>query len=135
MQRRQILLGATAVLSSFAGCLGIIRSEGSLREITVDLTNADDQARTFHFALEAQEGMLDWESHRVDAGVNKEVQIPLDENVSPVALHGVVADFSGSVDVLGVDNLEEDYCLRFNFRALRPSDEHTQIAFVADTRC
>jgi hypothetical protein len=37
----------------------------------------------------------------------------IDEDISPVALHGAVEDFAGSVDILGVDNLNEDYCLRF----------------------
>jgi len=39
----------------------------------------------------------------------------IDEDVSPVALRAAVEDFAGSVDILGVDNVNEDYCLRFQF--------------------
>lgn len=135
MQRRQIIIGTTAVFSGFAGCLGAIRSNGSLREVTVELTNTNDQARTFHFALETEAGMLDWESRRIEAGDTEEASIKPNEQVSPIALHGAVDDFVGSVDVLGVDDLDEDYCLQFNFRASDPVDDQLNILFVADTRC
>jgi hypothetical protein len=58
-----------------------------------------------------------------------------DEDVSPVALHGVVEDFAGSVDILGVDDLDENYCLQFHFWYSHPSDEQPQLAQVADIQC
>jgi hypothetical protein len=133
VQRRHVLLGATAVVSGLAGCIGSFTSDGSLREVNVELQNTTTRARTFHLALETEDGMLDWESHTIDEGVNERVTISPDEDVSPVALHGVVDDFAGSVDILGVDNLDEDYCLRFDF--WYPTDERPQIAQVADTEC
>jgi len=135
MQRRQAFLGVTALTAGFAGCLGTIRSDGSLREASVELVNADDRTRTFHVALETADGMLDWESSRVDAGTSEAAAITPDEAVPPVALHGAVADFSGSVDVLGVDDLDEDYCLRFRFRASGPGEDRPELSFVADTEC
>lgn len=135
MQRRQVLLAATATLSGFTGCISPFVSDGSLRDVNVELRNADDRARTFHLALETEAGVLDWESHRVDVGTDEQVTITPDEDVAPVALHGVVEEFAGSVDILGVDDLDEGYCLRFHFWHAHPSDERPQLAHVADTEC
>ncbi|OLZ39285.1 hypothetical protein A6E15_17970 [Natrinema saccharevitans] len=135
MQRRQVLLGATAVVSGFTGCIGSFTSAGSLREVNVELRNADDRARTFHLTLETEAGVLDWESHHIDADVDKRVTMTPNEEVSPVALHGAVEDFAGSVDILGVDDLDEDYCLRFHFWSAHPSDERPQMGQVADIEC
>ncbi|MGQ3330476.1 hypothetical protein [Halorubrum sp. FL23] len=135
MQRRHALLGATAVLSGLTGCIGSFTSTVSLREVTIELRNPDDRARTFHYALETEDGMMDWESHRVDPDSDEEVTVTLDKIISPVALHGAVKDFAGSVNILGVDDLEEDYCLRFHFWSSHPSDERPQMALVADIEC
>ncbi|WP_049908700.1 MULTISPECIES: hypothetical protein [Halorubrum] len=135
MRRRQALLGTTAVLSGLAGCAGQFASDGSLREVAVELTNTDDQARTFHLALETESGMLDWQSHRTDAGVTERVTITPSGDASPVALHGSVEEFAGSVNILGVDDLDEDYCLRFNFWYEHPADERPQLAQVTDIEC
>ena len=135
VQRRHALLSATAVLSGFSGCIAPFTSDGSLSEVSVELRNADDGARTFHLALETEAGMLDWGSHRVDAGVDELVTMAPDEDISPVALHGVVEDFAGSVDILGVDDLDENYCLQFHFWYSHPSDEQPQLAQVADIEC
>lgn len=135
VQRRQVLLGATATLSGLTGCIAPFTSVGSLREVNVELRNADDRARTFHLALETESGVLEWESYRVTVGVNERVTMTLSEDVSPVALHGAVEDFAGSVDILGVDDLEKDYCLRFHFWYAHPNDERPQLAQVADIEC
>lgn len=135
MQRRHALLAATAVLSGFSGCIAPFTSSGSLREVSVELRNADDGARTFHLALETEAGMLDWNSHHVDTGVDELVTMAPDEDISPVALHAAVEDFAGSVDILGVDDLDENYCLQFHFWYSHPSDERPQLAQVADIEC
>ncbi|UVE52209.1 hypothetical protein KU306_16515 (plasmid) [Haloferax larsenii] len=135
MQRRHALLAATAALSGFTGCIAPFTSSGFLKEVSVKLWNADDRARTFHLALETEAGMLDWESHHIDAGADELVTIAPDEDVSPVALHGAVEDFAGSVDVLGVDDLDEDYCLQFDFSYLHPTDKRPQLAMIADIEC
>ncbi len=79
--------------------------------------------------------MLDWKSHHTDASVNEQVTITPDEDVSPVALHGAVGDFAGSVNILGVGELDEDYCLRFHFWYAHPADERPQLAQAADIEC
>jgi len=135
VQRRQALLGAVATLSGVSGCIAPFTSDGSLTEVNVELRNTDDEARTFHLALETDGGMLDWESHRVDADVNMPVTMAPAEDVSPVALHGVVEEFAGSVEILGVDDLDENYCLQFHFWFSHPSDERPQLAQVADIEC
>ena len=135
MRRRHALLASTAVLSGFSGCIAPFTPDGSLTEVNVELRNADDKARTFHLALETEAGMLDWESYRVDAGVDELVTVVPSEDVSPLALHGVVEDFSGRVDIIGVDDLNENYCLQFHFWYSHPSDERPQLAQVADIEC
>ncbi|ELZ88263.1 lipoprotein [Haloferax elongans ATCC BAA-1513] len=65
MQRRHALLSAAAALAGVSGCLSPFTSDSSLTEVTVDLQNANDRARTFHLALETTTGMLDWDSYRV----------------------------------------------------------------------
>jgi hypothetical protein len=135
MQRRHVLLGATAVLSGLTGCIGSFTSNGSLREVTIELRNPGDRARTFHYALETEAGMTGWDSHRVGSDADEEVTVTPDDVVSPVALHGAVDDFSGSVDVVGVDGLEESYCLRVHFWSSHPNDERPQMALAADIEC
>jgi len=135
VKRRHALLGSIAALSGLSGCIAPFTSDGSLTEVNVELRNADDEARTFHLALETEAGMLDWESSRVDAGVDELVTVVPSENVSPLALHGVVEDFAGSVDIIGVNDLNENYCLQFHFWYSHPSDERPQLAQVADIEC
>jgi hypothetical protein len=135
VQRRQVLLGATVAVSGFAGCTVPFTSDSSLSEVTVELRNTADKARTFHVALETDGGVLDWESHRVDASSDERVTMTPSEEVVPVALHGAVGEFAGSVDIVGVDDLAGDYCLRFHFWDAHPSDEQPQLAQVADIDC
>ena len=135
MQRRHALLASVAALSGLSGCIAPFTSDGSLREVNVELRNADDEARTFHLALETEAGMLDWESYRVDAGAAELVTVAPSETVSPLALHGAVEDFAGSVDIIGVDDITENYCLQFHFWYSHPSDERPQLAQVADIEC
>ncbi|ELZ88264.1 hypothetical protein C453_01770 [Haloferax elongans ATCC BAA-1513] len=71
----------------------------------------------------------------MSAGVAEEVTVVPSEDVSPVALHGVVEDFAGSVDIIGVDDLNQNYCLQFHFWYSHPSDERPQLALVADIEC
>jgi len=135
VKRRQALLGTTAVLSGITGCLGLSSSDGTLREVYVELRNASEQTQTFHLALETEAGVRDWESHHIDAGGNEEVTIPLDGDVSLVALHGAVDDFAGSVDNLDVDGPDGEHCLHFQFDYTHPPNDTPQIAQVADTVC
>ena len=63
--------------------------------MNVELLISPEQRRTFHLALEMESGMLDWESHPVDAGANGPVTLTPDDETSLVALHGAVNDFLG----------------------------------------
>ena len=136
MQRRQAHLGTTAVLSGISGSLGLSTSDSSLREVNVELLNGAEQAHTFHLALETESGMLDWESHHIDAGGDDEVTITPNGDVSLVALHGAVNAFAGSVDNLDRDGPDREYCLQFQFIYMDSStDEDAQMAQIADIEC
>ena len=135
MKRRQALLGTTAVLSGLTGCLGLSMSDSSLREVNVELLNTTEQAQTFHLALETETGVLDWESHYIDAGVDEEITITVDGDRSLVALHGAVNNFAGSVSNLDPDGPDGEYCLHFQFNYTHPIEENPEMAQVADIEC
>jgi len=103
--------------------------------VNVELLNATEQRQTFHLALETGSGMLDWESHPVDAGVDEAVTLTPDGATSLVAVHGAVNDFSGSVSNLDPDGPDGEYCLHFRFQYPRSMDEDPQLAQIADIHC
>ena len=134
--RRETLLTAGTLLSStFAGCLDTFRTSGSLQEVQVELHNGNDEPHTFHLALELESEIMEWESYSVDAETAKPVVITPPEDSSPVALHGTVDDFAADVEFLGVDNIDEDYCLQVNFWYQLDDGEFTELAQSADIRC
>lgn len=103
--------------------------------MNVELLNPTEQARTFHLALEAEAGILDWESHHIDAGADEEVIIKLNGEISLVALHGAFNEFAGSVNNLDPDGPGSEYCLQFQFYYTQSMDEGPQISQVADIEC
>ena len=134
--RRETLLTAGTLLSAtFAGCLDIFRTSGSLQEVQVELHNGDDESHMFHLTLELESEIMDWESYSVDAETAKPVVITPPENSSPVALHGAVDDFVADVEFLGVDNIDEEYCLHASFYHRLDDGERTQITQSADIEC
>jgi len=103
--------------------------------MNVELLNPTEQARTFHLALETEAGMLDWESHQIDAAADEEVTTTLNGELSLVALHGAVNEFAGSVSNLDPDAPGSEYCLQFQFYYIQSMDEDPQISQVADIEC
>lgn len=134
--RRETLLTAGTLLSStLVGCLDTFRTSGSLQEVQVELHNGNDESHTFHLALELESEIMEWESYSVDAETAKPVVITPPEDSSAVALHGAVDDFAADVEFLGVDNIDEDYCLHASFYYRLDDGEYTQLAQSADIRC
>ncbi|QCS42531.1 hypothetical protein [Natrinema versiforme] len=134
-RRETLLAGGTLLSSTFAGCLDTFRTTGSLQEVQVDLHNGDDETHTFHLALELETEIMEWESYSVDAETAKQVVITPLEDSSPVALHGTVDDFADDVEFLGVDGLDEDFCLQVSFWYQLGNGQLTQLAQSADIRC
>lgn len=134
--RRETLVAVGTLLSStFTGCLDTFRTIGSLREVHVDLHNGDDETHTFHLALELESKIMEWESYAVDAETTKPVVITPPEDSSPVALHGAVADFAADVEFIGVDDVDEDFCLQISFWYQLDNGESGEFAQSADIRC
>ncbi|WP_252698244.1 hypothetical protein [Natronosalvus vescus] len=126
-----------AVISStLAGCLDILETDGSVQEVIVDLRNAEsDESHTFHLALELENEIMDWESHTVASGTDELVTIDPSGDTSPVGLHGVVDDFADDIRFFGIDDVEEDFCLRLNFWSSHPIRERPLIDQLADIEC
>ncbi|ADD06866.1 uncharacterized protein Nmag_3316 [Natrialba magadii ATCC 43099] len=134
--RREALLTAGPLLSStLAGCLDTFRTSGSLQEVQVELHNGNGEPHTFHLALELESEIMEWESYSVDTETAKSVVMTPPEDSSPVALHGAVDDFAADVEFLGVDNIDEDYCLHTSFYYRLDDGDRTQLAQSADIRC
>lgn len=134
-RRETLLAGGTLLSSTFAGCLDPFRTTGSLQEVHVDLHNGDDETHTFHVALELESETMDWESYSVDTETSKQVVITPPEDSSPVALHGAVDDFSADVEFMGVNDVDEDFCLQVSFWYQLDSGRLTELAQSADIQC
>ena len=134
-RRETLLAGGPLLSSTFAGCLDTFRTTGSLQEVHVDLHNGDDETHTFHVALELESEIMDWESYAVDAETSKQVVITPPTDSSPVALHGAVDDFAADVEFIGVDDVDEDFCLEVSFWYLLNSGRLTELAQSADIQC
>lgn len=72
LSRRRFALCSAALLSGIAGCAGFrsddSQREQSLEEVHLELVNLTDETRTFHFALEATDGLGEWHTFTVDPG-------------------------------------------------------------------
>lgn len=134
-RRETLLAGGILLNSTFAGCLDTFRTTGSLQEVRVKLHNGDDKAHTFHLALELESETMEWESYSIDAETANPVVITPPENSSPVALHGAVNDFADDVELMGVDDVDGDFCLHVAFWYRLDNGEFTELAQSADFEC
>lgn len=134
-RRKALVAGGTLLNLTFAGCLDTFRTTGSIQEVQVDLHNGDNETHAFHLALELENRIMEWESYSVDAETAKQAVITPPEDSSPVALHGVADDFADAVEFHGVDDADEDYCLKVSFWYQLENGEFTKLAQSADIRC
>ena len=110
-RRKTLLAGGTLLLSTFAGCLDTSRTTGSFQQVRVELHNGDYETHTFHFALELESGVMEWESNSVGAESAITCVITPPEDSFPVALHATVDEFAHDYQIWGIDT-DEDYCVK-----------------------
>lgn len=110
--RRQFAICSAALLSGFAGCSGVINSE-SLQEIHLDLWNRTDTSLTFHFVLEATNGLGQWREFTLDSDVERRVVFQPVSERKWSGYHAVTEDKQVSGTLLGQG--EERTCLQLNY--------------------
>lgn len=89
----------------------------------------------FHLALVLESETMEWESYSLDIETTKSVLVTPSEDSSPIALHGAVDDFADGVEFIGVDDVDEDFCLHVSFWYQLDNGEPAQLALSADIRC
>jgi len=134
-RREALVVGGTLLSSTFAGCLDTFRTAGALQEVRIDFHNGDEETHTFHVALELESEIMEWESYSVNAKTERPVTITSPEDSSPVALHGAIDDFADNLEFIGLNNLDEDFCLQVSFWYRLGDGERTRIAASSDIRC
>ena len=70
--RRRFALCSAGLLSGIAGCTAFQSDDSqrdqSLEEVHLELVNLTNETRTFHFALEATDGLGQWHTYTADPG-------------------------------------------------------------------
>ena len=134
-RRETLLVGSSVLISTLAGCLRAPGSTAPLLEVRIDLNNSSDETQTFHLALETEDGLHSWESYTVPGGTNETVVLDPPENSTPTALHGVIGEFADDIQFVGLNNVDDDFCLNMVFWYDGPSARGTMIAQSSDIRC
>ncbi len=114
-RRKALLTGGGLLSSSFAGCLDVLGTDASVREVSVLLDNRGDTPQTFTFALELEAERLDRDSRTVEAKDNKVITIDPPDDSFPVAFYGSVGDVESTLEFDDLNDLEEDFCLYLYF--------------------
>lgn len=136
LTRRSVLIaGSSLGVTATAGCLSGLFGSATLREVRVELHNSDGESHTFHVALETESGMLTWKSRTVGPDERETVIIEPDGKVDPIALHGTVSNFAGQVELIGLDSVDQDYCLHLEFFYEYPGRGEPEILYSSDIRC
>lgn len=128
--RRDVLLaGSTSTL--LAGCTRSSDSPANIVELEIVLGNGQDKTLTFQFALETADGVGRWSSREVKPGKRKSVSVAPPKKRDLVAIHGAVAGYSVSQELLPYDSASVCPKLLIEYGA---ADEPT-ILQSTDVRC
>lgn len=134
--RRNVLItGGSLGVSSLAGCLDTLRSDPSVREVNVLFDNGGNASQTFRFALETDEGMLEWESRTLDPESSEPVTIDLPTDSTPVAFHGTINDRERIVEFDNLDASKDEVCLYLYFRYQRSPWNEVEITRDPENEC
>ena len=113
LTRRRFAFCGVALLSGLGGC-GDVLGNDPLREVHLALSNRTDDHQTFHFALEASDGLGGWHDFSLDAGANQQVVVEPDTDREWLGYHAVADDKQVSGTLLG--QAEERTCLQLDYR-------------------
>ncbi|WP_227353189.1 hypothetical protein [Haladaptatus salinisoli] len=114
--RRRFLLGGVSTVAPFSGCTRFGDGAATVAELEVEFVNGTNVRQMFHFAVEAAEGLGEWESRDVAPETRESVVREPPGGYDPVAIHGVVDDHPTSGELVGVGGGETGgVCLRVLF--------------------
>ncbi|MBZ6495917.1 hypothetical protein [Natrinema longum] len=111
--RRRFALASAVSLLGTAGCSGSVDAD-SLQEVHLVLSNRTDESQTFHFALEADDGLGQWHDFELAAAGYREVVIEPESEREWTGFHAVAGDNQVSGTLLGQG--DEQTCLQLNYR-------------------
>lgn len=102
--------------------------ESSLRTVYLKLVNQTDESQTFHFVLEATDGLGQWHEFALNSGATQQVVVEPTTDSDWSKYHCVAGDEQTSGTLLGQG--DERSCLQLNFEitddqinGLMPSDQ------------
>ena len=128
--RRRFAVCSVGVLAGVAGCADRTSDE-SLREIQLDLENRTDQTQTFHFALEAEDGLGEWHDFTLEPGTDREETVEPSPDREWIGYHAVAGDKQTSGTLFGQGS--EQRCLQLDYRI--ESDEIAASLPTNQPRC
>ncbi len=111
--RRQFTVWSVGLLTALAGCSEVFADE-SLEEVQLDLTNRTDEPLTFHFALEAADGLGQWHTVPLQGGSTHHGVIEPATDRAWVGYHAIAGDKQVSGTLLG--QADENACLHLTYR-------------------
>lgn len=111
--RRRFVGSCGAVLLGLAGCTQL-EEAASLRAIQLDLLNQTGAPLTFHFALEANDGLGRWHDFALDPDGRRQVVVEPATDREWSGYHAVVGDKRASGSLLGQGDGRS--CLQLNYR-------------------
>ena len=123
LSRRRFALCSAGLLSGIAGCAGF-RSDDSerdrpLEEVHLDLKNYTDDTHTFHFVLEATDGLGEWHDFTVDPGgdevVDREVAVEPDPDREWIRTHVITGQRRASNRIRRIHGKERT-CMHRRYR-------------------
>lgn len=107
--RRQFALSSVVFLSGIAGCNDFLDDE-SLREVHLELLNRTAELRTFHFVLEADDGLGEWHEFALDPDANRQVVVEPASDRDWTGYHAVSGETQVSGSLRG--QWDESTCLQ-----------------------
>ena len=111
--RRQFATGSIGLLCGIGGCSDL-RDTESLEKLHLGLSNRTDKSLTFHFALEAADGLGQWHDFDLDADTRRKVSLQPTADREWSGYQAIAGDKRASGSFLGQG--DEQACLQLEFR-------------------
>ncbi|MGQ3411011.1 hypothetical protein ACT4ML_01950 [Natrinema sp. LN54] len=113
VSRRRFALASVGGLLGTAGCAEFVDSD-RLRTLHLALSNETAEPRSFHFVLEADDGLGQWHEFELEADAHRTVAIEPESEREWRGYHAVTGDERASGTLLGQG--DEQSCLQLSVR-------------------
>jgi hypothetical protein len=128
--RRHVVRMGVGLLLGLAGCSDFSADE-SLKEVHLGLLNKTDGSKTFHFVLEANEGLGQWHAFALDPNAHHKVTVEPATDRQWSGYHAIAGDTQISGTLLGQG--DERTCLQLDYRIT--DDEIIGTLPTSQSRC